>query len=88
MSGGFTIHFPAKIGDVVYAVTKNGYIQKEVVTGYMVRGDGGDQIEVRLTHLDRFRETYTRRVSAGEFGKTIFPMESQAILALRERLGV
>lgn len=40
MSGGFTIHFPAKVGDVVYAITKKGYVQKEIITGYMVRGDG------------------------------------------------
>ena len=87
MSGGFTIHFPAKVGDVVYSITKKGYVQKEIVTGYMVRGDG-EKIEVCVRYKDHNGDTYSGRLPFELFGKILFLTEQQAVLALRERLGV
>lgn len=85
MSGGFTIHFPAKVGDVVYAVTGKGFVRKERITGYMVRGGDGGQIDVCVAYNDLSGNIYTSRLPMDSFGSLLFLTERQAELWLREK---
>ena len=49
MSEGFSVHFPARVGDVMYLLTQGGEIREGVVEGYTVDGCSPYKVCVRLS---------------------------------------
>ena len=78
MSEGFNVHFPARVGDVMYLLTKSGEIREAVVHGYTVDGCSPYRICVRL-EIDG-NVTYRRLASVG---RTIFPNRQSAEVAAK-----
>lgn len=80
MTEGFTQFFPAKVGDVMYLLTKSGEIREAVVKGYTVYGCSPYKICVQLICDDK--ATYRRMASVG---RTIFPNRQSAEVALKTK---
>ena len=76
MSEGFSVHFPAKVGDVMYLLTQGGEIREAVVEGYTVDGCSPYKVCVRLSVEGK---TMYRRLAS--VGRTIFPNRQSAEVA-------
>lgn len=78
MSEGFNVHFPAKVGDVMYLLDKGGEIREGVVEGYTVDGCSPYKVCVRLSVEGK---TMYRRLAS--VGRTIFPNRQSAEVATK-----
>lgn len=78
MSEGFSIHFPARVGDVMYLLDKGGDIREGVIEGYTVDGCSPYKICVRLSIEGK---TMYRRLAS--VGRTVFANRQSAEVAAK-----
>ncbi len=76
---GQVVVLPCKVGDTVYVTFSNGHILPFIVDRIHILANS--EVQVRLR--DFFMETV--RLSASEFGKTVFITSEEAEAALQER---
>jgi hypothetical protein len=83
MNNGFTYTFPAKIGATVYVINGEGFVHKNKVEAYIIRGNTDHNCRVKLSYVDKNGAKCERYRALNLFGRTIFKTTREAEEAAR-----